>query len=94
MTGASTPTQETSKDSSAATPPAPPGNLPDAWAKEKQVPAWKLAALLTHSLWVREPARLVTEAEFDTAIAALDGIRIGGDAPPAPAEADDKKEGS
>lgn len=93
MTAASTPTPETSKASPAPTPPEPPGNLPEAWAKEKEVPGWKLAALLTHTRWIREPARLVTEAEFVDALAALDGITIGGDPPPPPAEAD-KKEGA
>lgn len=102
-TAASTPTPAPSQASAPrseakdeAEPEAVALMSPSSWAEAKGIPSWKLAAVVTQTRWVREPGRLVSEAEFAEALAALDNIRIGGEPPLPKADepsAADKKEG-
>lgn len=60
----------------AAPAPAPARKPVEQHAEEKQTPAWLLAAARAHHGW--PIGRELTESEFEQALAATKGIRIGG----------------
>lgn len=51
---------------------------PSDWATAKDVEPAFVAGLLIMTRWDREPAKQVTEAEFDEALGRFLGIEIGG----------------